>query len=538
MAHPFDSDWYRYGSAAFAGEEELAAARMFEQTSNALFCGFFKGRPLWYSGDGGILKVAGARAGKLRDVLAYNVCSGVMAGVTLMILDVKGELAAISQNQIPDKKFGIYWNPHGLHGLPQHRINPFGHLTWSSTTLFSDMKLAFEGLLPSSGAAQSRYFELNARRIGEALGLALVKKNGVLTFPDLYDTILLLQEGGERWLDFAWEMYNSGIPLCRAVKAEIDAAWEDGSGGFKGILGELTQAVACLSDPVLRESLSPPYDVRLSDLCGDQPYQVYVMCPPELVETWAAVIKAIFTAAMTLKSRAPTAPRQTWLLDEAGRLQGYDQVVRLFTYGAGIGIRPIAVFQDTKQMRSLSRDADNIIASSAGLQIYFGVRDIDTARRVSDMAGAETLSYDDPLHQGRAELAHRRAVGSVLAGADPFQAVFEIEQARYESEHLTKQHRRLRTPDEVMTLPDSRMMLFADRLSGPVYAERAPYWTQAFMAGRYHPNPYHPPSDKVLVQTRRGPRWRPVITEPVPEAYAHYPQYRDGMWSCIGENDE
>jgi type IV secretion system protein VirD4 len=65
-------------------------------------------------------------------------------------------------------------------------------------------------------------------------------------------------------------------------------------------------------------------------------------------------------------------------------------------------------------------------------------------------------------------------------------------------------------------------------------AERAPYYEQAFMAGRYHPNPYHPPADRVRVKTRWGAVWRPVIHERVPQACAHYPQYADGYWSRIG----
>ena len=39
-----------------------------------------------------------------------------------------GERAAISQDQTPDQKFCLYWNPFGLHGLPRHRINPLGLL--------------------------------------------------------------------------------------------------------------------------------------------------------------------------------------------------------------------------------------------------------------------------------------------------------------------------------------------------------------------------------------------------------------------------
>ncbi len=74
-------------------------------------------------GDGGLLMVAGARSGKLRDILAYNLFSGICSLETILLLDPKGELAAISQNQTPDGKHCRYWNPLALHGLPQDRVN-------------------------------------------------------------------------------------------------------------------------------------------------------------------------------------------------------------------------------------------------------------------------------------------------------------------------------------------------------------------------------------------------------------------------------
>jgi len=535
MSHPFGSDTWRYGSAGFAREEEVAASGLFTWSPDAIYGGLAFGRPLWFKTPGGVLEIAGARTGKLTDFLAQNICSGVLTGSTLLILDVKGELAAISRDQTPDQKFCITWNPFGLHGLPAHRINPFSHLRWSSKWLFSDMKTAIAALIPKSGSSQAEYFELNARRIAEALGLTLVRKNGALTLPDLYDAVLLLTEGGERWLDVAWEMYSSDVPLCRSVEAEIDAARADSSGGWKGILGELQKALACLSDPTLRDSLSPPYDTAMEDLCSThQAYQVYLMCPPEFIEGWAPVLKSIFAGARTLKSRAPSAPRQTWIIDEAARLKGFEEVVQLFTDGAGIGIRPVAVFQDATQMNDLAPNALRKISSSAALQILFGIRDVETAKRVSDMLGTETLFYGDPLQQSRAEVKLRQAVWSVLSGTGPDTGAAEIDQQAYESGHLSVQQRRLRTPDEILNMAARRMVVFADELPGPFYGERQPYWEQPWMAGRYHPNPFHPPLDRVPVQTRWGPRWRPVVTQEVPARYAHYPQYQDGTWSFIG----
>lgn len=528
-----ESFWH--GTARFAGQDDLAAAGMLRQTQSALFLGFLDGPPIWYDGEGGLLMVAGARSGKLRDVLAYNVCSGVCASATMLILDVKGELAAISRDQTPDGKHCHYWNPLGAHGLPQARVNPIGYLKRSSPTLFSDMKVFVSEALPQSGSANSQYFELNARRYAEAIGLALVQAQGELTLPDLYRAISLLPAGDDDWLNVAWEMHRSGIDLCKTVEAEIAAARADSSGGFRGVVGELQKAVAGLSDPLLRASVSPPYDFDLADLCAaKRPVQVYLMAPPEMIEPWALVIKSFFAGAMVLKSRAPQAPRQTWVLDECAQLKGFALVEKMFSYGAGIGVRPWAVFQDVSQMDGLSATARRVISSSASVQSYFGVRDLETAKRVSDMLGVETLDYFDAAHQGRAALESGVLLQGMLSGGDVFASAPKLVQQLRESGLRARQRRPLQTPDEVLNMASNRQFIFADGLPGAVYAERAPYWEQRFMAGRYHPNPYHPPYDQVPVQGRFGPSWRPVIVEPVPAAFAAYPQYRSGLWSRIG----
>lgn len=528
-------EWFPHGSARFAGRDDLAAAGMLRQTPSALFLGFLDGEPIWYDGDGGLLMVAGARSGKLRDILAYNICSGVCRSSTMMILDTKNELGPISRDQTADGKHCHYWNPLGAHGLPQSRINPVGYLKRSSPTLFSDMKSFTSEALPQSGSANSQYFELNARRYAEAIGLTLVQINGELTLPDLYRAISLLPAGDDDWMGLAWEMHRSGIDLCRTVEAEIAAARGDSSGGFKGIVGELQKAVAGFSDPLLRDSVSPPYDFDLADLCTSaRPIQFYLMAPVEMIEPWALVIKALFTGAMILKGRAPQAPRQTWLLDECAQLKGFALVEKMFSFGAGIGIRPFAVFQDVSQMDGLSPTARRTISSSASVQSYFGVRDLETAKRVSDMLGVETLDYFDPAHQGRAALESGGLLQQILSGGDAFASAQKLAQQINEAGLRPRQRRPLQTPDEVLNMAGDRQFIFADRLPGAIYAERAPYWEQRFMAGRYHPNPYHPPLDRVPVRGRFGTAWRPVIVEPVPDAFADYPQYRSGLWSRIG----
>lgn len=523
---------YRYGSAGFATARDLSRAGMFRNGPDSLLISFWGKRPVYYSGPGGVALIAGARAGKLRDVLAYNICAGIHPS-TMLLLDVKGELAAISQDQTRDRKFCIYWNPRALHGLPQNRVNPLDYIRADSASLHGDVKVFAENMIPLSGSPQSEFFELRAREFLEGICLTLARINGVLDFPALYRIVNLIPGGGDAWLDFAFEMHSSGITLSERIEQEIAEARDDPGGGFRGILGELFKSLSALSDPALMASVSPPFDFSLSQLCGsDQTWNVYLMPPAEMIEPWGPVIKSIFVAAMLHKSRAPAAPRQTWVIDEAAQLKKFPLLVSLYSLGAGIGIRPLAVFQSLNQMKALGPDADAIITASAQLRMFFGVRDIETATTISRMSGTQSYAYTDPAQILQAEHARRQAGYAMLTGRDPIAAALQMRQQQAEAALPRLQQRSLMTPDEVMTLP-GKAIVFADGLPGPALPDRRAYFDQRFMAGRFHPNPYHPPLDRVRVKSRFGHSWKCVIRAPVPEAFSHYPQYADGFWSRI-----
>lgn len=314
------NETFRFGSAQMATDRDIAAARHFQCVDDGLFYGFRGRRPLIYGGMGGGLLVAGARSGKLTTILGYAACHG-MSKQNIVFLDIKGEIAAISQYQLPDSKHCYYWNPLGLHGLPQNRLNPVDYIRKDSPSLVSDVKVLTENFVVSTGSAQGVYFEGRAREFLEGITLTLVELNGTLSLPDLYHVVNLIPGGGDAWLEFGFEMSQSQHGLARRVEEEIAAARNSESNGFQGIMGEIFRALAPLSDPVLMQAVSPPFDFSLRQLCvDDQRYQIYLMPPAEYMESWAPIIKAIWVSGMIYKSRAPQAPKQTWILDECGQL--------------------------------------------------------------------------------------------------------------------------------------------------------------------------------------------------------------------------
>ena len=277
----------RFGKSRFATAEDLEAAGLFEKHPHSIFVGFFEGQPVYFHGPAGMTLTAGARSGKLRDVLAYNLLPGTCQQNAVM-LDPKKEGYAISANQTPDGKFVGCWDPAGLGGL-QDRIDPLPTMTLSNPNLVSHIKVLWENLIASSNSNSGPYFEELARVYGEALSLALCEMMGKLNLPDLYETITMLPGGGDRWLDFAFHMSRSRFPQVIEAEAAIAASRDDSTGGFRGIIGELTRAVACLSDPMLKASVSPPFTLSLDALLNpDQRWQLYLSPPVEYLSALGA----------------------------------------------------------------------------------------------------------------------------------------------------------------------------------------------------------------------------------------------------------
>lgn len=532
--HSSHNEGFRHGSARFATEQEIAAAGMFQPTPNAPLIGFIGRHPIHYKEDSGGFIVAGARAGKLSTVLGYWLCSGIMSDINMVVLDLKHELAPISQDQTPDGKSVITWCPSGYEGLRQMRLNPLDPLKKDSPSLVSDATLIAENMIPVSLSGNSEFFQRRAQEFLLGIILTLVMINGEVTFAELHRAINLIVGDREKWLDFAYEMNSCGQTVSERVEAEIEAARGDSSGGFKGILGELFNAISCLNDPVLMASVSAPFDFSFAQLCeGNDLYQVYLMPDANFVKQWSPVIKTMFVAARIYKARKPASARIAFVIDEVAQLGRFPLILQLYSIGAGIGLIPFIVLQNMNQMDGLGDQGQAIITASSGLQIYFGIREISSARTISQMIGSETLYYDDPMEQGQADMAAFEMQQAILRGEDPFITGARLRQLMAARVHRSQMRRDLMMPDEVIRLPNDKAIIFADGVSYPILADRRPYWTQRFMAGRYHPNPYHPPIDRVRVKARIGYRWKRVITEPVPPAFSHLPQYADGTWSRI-----
>lgn len=523
----FNED-HRFGSAAFADEADIRAAGMLKPGGPQI--GYWNNKPLYLDGDAPLITIGGAGSGKLRDLLSFVICRS--PGQRMLILDPRGELGAISHHvhgAYGDHAW--YWNPLGLLGLPSHACNPLDILDGGSANFHADCKFIAESLIPLTGSSNGRYFELRAREYLESLIKSLVERFGRASLPDLVAVLNVIEANPAAWADHLEAMLGSGHEGVRRTAGEMLGKQQDSPKEFGAILGEIYAHLNFLDDPVLLAALEDG-DLSLSALVdAHQPAKVFLNIPAEYLSLWSPLIRLFFTVTMLYKSRAPQAKRVMLLVDEAGQLGKFEALLRAFTYGRGAGLRAWAVFQDAGQItRHYGAPALQGFLGSAQLRQFFGVRDYETAKLVSDMLGTETLSYDDPLQQEGARRKKLEAIQRFMAGGDPFGAGFDVAHYGASAKHRTKQARQLMTPDEILHLPEDRQLIFiAGKNLKPVLANKYPYFTRAEMAGRYLPNPYHPPSDCVRVATRFGSKWARVVSAPVPSSLRAFPQYQDGF---------
>lgn len=527
---------YRFGSARWANRHELRRARLFERKGVPI--GYYDGQAIYLDGDAPMITIGGAGSGKFRDLLGYVVCNS--PGENMIINDPRGEANAVSRGiHSPNGDYSYSWNPMGIASLPSHACNPLDVLDPVSPYFHSDCKAAAESLIPLSGSSNGQYFEVAARGWLAATLKHGVERDGRMSLPALYRIINTIESDAQAWASVLEAMLNSRFMEVRRVAGEMLAKQQDAPKEFGAIMGELYTHLSFLDDPRLCDALSrSDIDLmRFADIGPHHGTKLFINVPAEYLSLWSPAIRLIFTVAMQIKSRAPSAPRLTLICDEAGQLGRFEALLKAFTYGRGAGVRAWAIFQDVGQIiRNFGQPALSGFLGSAQMRQFFGARDIETAETISKMAGTQTLTFDDELAQGQAKKLKRDLMQSVLMnGADPMEAAHRIAQAEQAANHRSKQARSLINPDEVLSglCEDEQIIFISGHNLPPIRANKYPYFTRQEMAGRYLNNPYHPPEDRVRVQGRFGSKWAPIITEDAPAVLRHFPQHEHGTRSYV-----
>lgn len=533
-----------YGSADWAKFDDIHKAGMFQKRPESVFLGYHGRRAVYAQNQGGILTCAAPRTGKFSTQIAYNICGKDAYAHWVVCLDPKGEIAYIAQNQMALGKAAIHWNPSRLHGLPHVNMNPLDHITRGSPTIVSDTKGFYKQWHPLTNAGNSRYFEVSAQSIAEACTVELAEVNGTVDLSQVYRMINLIESDSDEWLEFECDLLNSRHLFVRRNGEELrqhrkkrGKSADSSGGGIAAVIKELYVSFASLDDPLLLKSVSPPFRFSFAQI-GDENYppcNFYMMPPADQIEVWGSVIKGIYHNAFTHKLRRRSAPPMLFLIDECGQLLeagDFPLVRRLFSIGAGMGMRPWIFLQSLGQLDNLGKSGKAIVMSSATIKCYFAILDYPTAEEVSKSLGKRTIEIADPLQQQNSKLEAKRLVREILQGHTDRARLTELAHHKRAAVHLNKMSGDLMRPEQVMHELADKAIIFAGDTIKPLILDRKHYYNNPKMNGACHPNPEYDPFDPDWVKLAGGTRR--VVREPLPQKYAHFPQYEGcEEWSYI-----
>jgi len=530
MAHTHD---HAYGSARFASGQEIARAGLFRK--GGMPFGFYGGRELYHHNRAGLLVIGGAGSGKTTSFLLPLL----LRPGRFVFLDPKGEITAVILDGLAQFG-GEGWciNPRGLFGLPRHKVSILSHLKTGSPSLISDIRRLWESLHPNASGENNRFFDDLGRRWGAAITLGIIVERGSVSLRSIYEAVCMIRANFDGWLDRAAIMAEDGPADLEPVFGEMAAMNSGEARIYDSVMSGLTNAVSFMADAAYQETFvdDREADFTLDVLCANDRVSRHVSFieSPELIGTNAAPIRQLFSTTRTLKQRAPGSPSVEFIIDEAAALGRFNEVADLYSIGRGMGVTPVAAYQDRGQItRNLGPTGAQTLSANAAAELILGggVRDLATAQDISRRLGNQTVAVDDHLTQERAKQAKRELTHAVLfKGLDPTEAAQQMQRLKYEVNHQSKMSRALMEPNEVLGLDAAKTLVMAGGYQLPPFlADKVPYYKRRSLAGLFFPNPYVTLDMHAIELPRRfRSSRRAIIEEPVPTRLAHLPQYRAG----------
>jgi type IV secretion system protein VirD4 len=404
-----------------------------------------------------------------------------MTGRSIVVIDPKGELAAVTAAWRRTVSDVVVLNPFGLHvrqypDLASSGFNPLASLDENAPTFYDDAKGLAEALITVEGDPQ-RHFPESARGLIVAAMMWERKLHGDRA--SLKHVRMMLTER-ERW-----EKKNGENVLVaglrRTAEFMTDAArrfpdqggWQIASlaSRFVGEFNNETRGVQSTLDTQTGWILSEPlasdleYDGIDFRSLKQQLSTVYVILPGERLREHSTWLRLVIAWALRGLYSPGGVPVQ-FIMDEFAQLGRLGPIEDALGQGRGYGIALLPVLQDINQLRDLYKERAETFAGMSGAVFGFPPNDMITAKWMSERSGEETI-VGMSAGDGR--------------GGD-----------RGASANYHPQIRPRYAPHELLNLPEGHGLVWAAGRAAPHLVYSPPWWEIAVCKQRARPNPYHP----------------------------------------------
>jgi type IV secretion system protein VirD4 len=404
--------------------------------------------PLRYGGPRHLVTVAPNRSGKGTCAIVPNL---LILDHSVLVIDPKGENAAITARR--REAFGKVHllNPFNEHGLGTAHFNPLAHLSIDDPNVVGEVRGIAEALIVSEG--NNPHFPNSARDLIQALILHLIetepKKGEVATLAKMR---FLLTAPRMQFLETIAAMGASDHGFVSNPAGRFAAGTDE----IASVLSTAITQTSFLDDPAIARVLSGS-DFSMIDL-KDRPTSLYVILPSRYLVAYARFFRLLVVSAIDQLQSRPGGVKTTLMLDEFAALGHLSAIETAFGQAAGFNVQLWPFLQDLNQLEDIYKTRWESFIANAGVVQWFTPNDITTAEYLSKRLGQMTVQTVSTSTSTSTSPANRDTSTSSTSHGEtgrPFQTI-----------------------QDLMSLLPAASIITLSGLKHGIYATRFPYYTK------------------------------------------------------------
>jgi type IV secretion system protein VirD4 len=461
-------------SARWASDKLLRKAGLFK--GNGWRIGYSQsGRVLRYGGPGHLLLVAPPRSGKAISVLIQALLERCKA--SRIIIDPKAELYAITHEFASRFSKVVVIDPFGLVkrlGIKWGKIvglNPLASLDPKSVSFGGDVASLADAIVwQEEGGSGDRHFTDSARQLVAAVIRVLVKYGK----PEEKNLVTVREKICGDIFGFARKYVNCGDSMVRQALARYARQGAEESRELNSVISTAVVQTDFLAVEGISDSLMDG-GLRFSDLKRKR-MTVYIVLPLDKLASCGKWFRLCIAAALgDLLKAGPGGLPVLCVIDEffsIGPLKAFQTAMSQAAGAASLQLWP--VLQDLAQLQTMYPNQGwRTFLSTTAVKIFFGGHDWATAEEISKMCGERELIVP---------------TGSVRENPDKHVGkLYDVDI----TESSGRTWERLVWPHQVARMSAREMIVFCEKVGGPIWAKRKPYFEGWEFRGKYGRNPYY-----------------------------------------------
>lgn len=364
-----------------------------------------------YDGDAPLLSCAATGAGKGRGVLIPNMLT--YSG-PLFAVDIKGELYQVTSRR--RREMGqqvVVLDPFHLVTDRSDSLNPLDLMTLPRSDIDSDAEMLASLLAVGNAFEREPYWNITANGLiagliahiasGAPAERHLGQLRGWLYRHDLDMAIAKMLDARVVKSRIAWDQF---VAYLAAPQEQTRPCIRTTACSYVSALG---------SEQVVETLRASSF--RLQDVYDGKPLSIYIVIPPDKLESHKALLRLWVGTLLTTVMRRTIMPRQRtlFLLDECAQLGSLDSLRQAITLLRGSGLQTWTFWQDLSQLRQVYPNDWQTIVNNSGVLQVFGITNHNMAKEWSELLGLrpqdmQGLPREDAvvLRQGQGSLVCRR----------------------------------------------------------------------------------------------------------------------------------